>query len=180
MKVISKKLITLSTKKVQGRNAAAAGLRTENVPSNVTGLSHLNPDSKSVSATRPAALNLNFNVATNVVGAQPIPVVATVKNKNHHHSSALSRFNASNSGQTKKQGGGGGISVMNTHRQNTQLQKSSPRAGSDEERIPDDKSSAEPPIKTNSGLPQPQNGQQFLGSITIRQEASPKRTAYNS
>ena len=100
MKVISKKLITLSTKKVQGRNAAAAGLRTENVPSNVAGLSHLNPDSKSVSATRPAALNLNFNVATNVVGAQPIPVVATVKNNNHHHSSALSRFNASNNGTT--------------------------------------------------------------------------------
>ena len=100
MKVISKKLITLSTKKVQGRNAAAAGLHTENVPSNVAGLSHLNPDSKSVSATRPAALNLNFNVATNVVGAQPIPVVATVKNNNHHHSSALSRFNASNNGTT--------------------------------------------------------------------------------
>ena len=116
MKVISKKLITLSTKKVQGRNAAAAGLRTENIPSSVAGLSHLNPDSKSVSATRPAALNLNFNVATNVVGAQPIPVVATVKNKSHHHSSALSRFNANNNAQTKKQGGGGGISVMNTHR----------------------------------------------------------------
>ena len=71
---------------------------------------------------------------------------------------------------------------MNTHRQNTQLQKSSPRGGcaSDEERLPDDKSSTEPPIKTNSGLPQQQNAQQFLGSINIRQEASPKRTAYNS
>ena len=51
MKVISKKLITLSTKKVNERNAAANVARTENNIGNV--VCHLNMDSKSVSATRP-------------------------------------------------------------------------------------------------------------------------------
>ena len=60
MKVINKKLITLSTKKVNGRNVTAAN-SAENVAAGVA-----MDNSKSVSATRPAALNLNFNATTNL------------------------------------------------------------------------------------------------------------------
>ena len=59
MKVINKKLITLSTKKVNGRNVTAAN-SAENVAAGAM------DNSKSVSATRPAALNLNFNATTNL------------------------------------------------------------------------------------------------------------------
>ena len=57
MKVINKKLITMSTKKVNGRNVTAA-----NSAENVASIDN----SKSVSATRPAALNLNFNATTQI------------------------------------------------------------------------------------------------------------------
>ena len=63
MKVINKKLITLSTKKVNGRNVTAA-----NSAENVASMNN-HDNSKSVSATRPAALNLNFNATTNLASA---------------------------------------------------------------------------------------------------------------
>ena len=85
MKVINKKLITMSTKKVNGRNVTAA-----NSTENMTAIDN----SKSVSATRPAALNLNFNAITNLAN-HPMPVhqgIATATNQHYSHSSAMSRF----------------------------------------------------------------------------------------
>lgn len=63
MKVISKKLITMS--KSHGRNAAAAHNLTEdqtNVNNNNNVVCHMNIDKKkSASSSRPSHLNLNFS-----------------------------------------------------------------------------------------------------------------------
>ena len=106
MKVISKKLITLSTQKVHNRNAAIAGnltnINTANSGSgsNALGLQNVvTADSKSVSTTRPSKHKLNFSsgigaaASVGSTNSNTSSGAAVGKLSHHKHSSAMSRFN---------------------------------------------------------------------------------------
>ena len=96
MKVINKKLITMSTQKVHGRNHNTNG--TDNSTANNSAqksdttkqnkVYRVSVDKVSTS-NRPSHLNLNFNIASHQ-SSTGVPQTATNQN---HHSSALSRFN---------------------------------------------------------------------------------------